>query len=282
METDIDALTRHYESPDLEKRILEAVTSAADSGEAISRNMLAAFDEFHIGGRRATRELGRLCGLKPGWRVLDAGCGVGGPARTLAADFSCRVAAFDLSGEYCRSARRLTELAGLSGAVAFCRADALALPFADACFDAVFSQHVTMNIARKGRLLRGYRRMLRPGGRLALYEVCAGPGGAPRYPLPWAEDEAISFLVAPEVLRQEAVGVGLEEVSWEDISVTALSWLRESVARHREMKKIAPRLSPRLLMGERAAEKGANVSRNLQDHRIRVIRAVFRRPSIKA
>jgi len=282
LQTDINAITVHYASAGLEERILAAVTSAAGRGEAVGRDLLAAFDEFHIGGRRATRELGRLCGLRAGWRVLDAGCGVGGPARTLTAEFGCRVAAFDLCGEYCRSARRLTDLAGLSGKVAFCRADALELPFRNGCFDAVFSQHVTMNIARKGRLLRGYRRVLRPGGRLALYEVCAGPGGAPRYPLPWADDEAISFLVTPERLRAQVVEAGFEETAWQDISPTALSWLRESVARHRERKKTAPRLSPRLLLGERAAEKGANVSRNLQEQRIRVIRAILRRPSISA
>ncbi len=277
MKTDIDAITAHYESTGLEKRILEAVASAAENSNAVSRNLLAAFDEFHIGGRRATRELGRLCGLESGWRVLDAGCGVGGPARTLAAEFGCRVAAFDLSGEYCRSAGRLTDLAGLSKDVVFCQADALHLPFGDRLFDAVFSQHVTMNIARKAELLRGYRRVLKPGGRLALYEVCAGPCGTPRFPLPWAENETISFLVAPGELRDLLARSGFSGLVWEDVSRPALSWLRESVTRHKAAKKTTPRLSPRLLMGEQAAAKAANVSRNLREDRIRLIRAVFTR-----
>lgn len=274
MKNDIEAISNHYESAGLEKRILDAVTSAADNG-FVSRDLLAAFDEFHIGGRRATRELALLCGLKPGWQVLDAGCGVGGPARTLAAEFGCRVAAFDLSEEYCLSARRLTRLARLEDAVRFCRADALYLPFGERTFDAVFSQHVTMNIAGKQRLFSGYHRVLRSAGRLALYEVCAGPQDPPHFPLPWAETEAISFLVSPEKLRDLLARAGFRILTWEDVSLPALSWLRESVARHRTVKKVAPRLSPRLLMGDNAAAKASNVSRNLAENRIRVIRSVL-------
>jgi ubiquinone/menaquinone biosynthesis C-methylase UbiE len=208
---------------------------------------------------------------------LDAGCGVGGPARTLADEFGCRVTAFDLAGEYCRSARHLTHLAGLADMVGFCRADALALPFGDRTFDAVFSQHVTMNIARKGELFSGYRRVLRPDGRLVLYEVCAGPAGPPLFPLPWAENETISFLVTPERLQDLLARAGLHELAWEDVSRPALSWLRDSVARHQTVKQATPRLTPRLLMGEHAAAKASNVSRNLRENRIRLIRAVFTR-----
>jgi len=277
LKTDIEAVSAHYESADLERRILEAVTSAAAERGVVGRDLLAAFDEFHIGGRRATRELARLCGLQPGWRVLDAGCAVGGPARTLAAEFGCRVAAFDLAGEYCRSALRLTQLAGLSDKVRFCQADALCLPFRARSFEALFSQHVIMNIARKSELFAGYRQVLRPGGHLALYEVCAGSSGPPHFPLPWAENEAISFLIAPQKLRDLLARSGFSELGWEDVSRPALSWLRESVARHKAARKITPGLSPRLLMGQLAAVKAANVSRNLRENRIRVIRAVFTR-----
>jgi len=83
LKTDVKAITAHYESAGLEKRILDAVTSVAENSRAVSRDLLAAFDEFHIGGRRATRELARFCGLECGWNVLDAGCGVGGGCRCV-------------------------------------------------------------------------------------------------------------------------------------------------------------------------------------------------------
>ena len=57
------------------------------------------FDEQHGGGREATRELARLTGLHAGMHVLDVGSGLGGPARTLAAEFGCRVTGRDLTDD---------------------------------------------------------------------------------------------------------------------------------------------------------------------------------------
>ncbi len=62
-----------------------ALLAAGKDLNNLTRDDLAAFDEFHVGGREATRSLAQLAGLVAGMRVLDIGCGIGGPARTLAA-----------------------------------------------------------------------------------------------------------------------------------------------------------------------------------------------------
>lgn len=46
----------------------------------LSPDGLASFDQLHSGGLSASRLLARLAGMKPGEKVLDAGCGVGGSA----------------------------------------------------------------------------------------------------------------------------------------------------------------------------------------------------------
>jgi cyclopropane fatty-acyl-phospholipid synthase-like methyltransferase len=51
---------------------------------------LAALDQFHTRGILATAELAAASGLEPSTRVLDLGCGIGGPARYFAATFACR------------------------------------------------------------------------------------------------------------------------------------------------------------------------------------------------
>ncbi|MDQ3045762.1 MAG: methyltransferase domain-containing protein, partial [Chloroflexota bacterium] len=146
-------------------------------------------DQFHIGGQEATLRLARLAGIHTGQTVLDVGGGLGGPARTLARAFECAVTVVDLTQEYCRVGAMLTSRTGLSPRVAFVNASALNLPFSNDAFDVVWTQHSSMNIANKDRLYDELRRVLRPGGRLALHEIMTGRRIPARFPVPWASDQ---------------------------------------------------------------------------------------------
>jgi len=77
-----ESLNQHYAPTDIAARILERLQQAGKDLDKLTRDDLAAFDEFHGGGRESTRELARLAALAPGMQVLDIGSGVGGPART--------------------------------------------------------------------------------------------------------------------------------------------------------------------------------------------------------
>ena len=70
---------------------------------------IAAVDEFHVRGAEVTRELASQIKLD-NLRVLDVGCGLGGPSRMLADEFGCRVTGIDLNDEYIRTATGLSEL----------------------------------------------------------------------------------------------------------------------------------------------------------------------------
>ena len=100
-----------------------------------------------------SQELARLTGLHEGMHVLDVGSGLGGPARTLAAEFGCRVTGRDLTEEFCRAAVMLTVRVGLQDRITFQHGSALDLPFEEATFDVVWTQGVFMNIADKPREL---------------------------------------------------------------------------------------------------------------------------------
>ena len=84
--------------------------------------------------------------------------------------------AIDLTPEYCEVARWLNDAVGLGDTIDVRTADATDLPFDAGSFDVVVSQHVQMNIADKRRLYAEARRVLAPGGRLALWDATAGPG----------------------------------------------------------------------------------------------------------
>src|SRR5262249_33659765 len=152
---------------------------------------LAPLDQFHVRGILATQELAASVGLAPASRVLDLGSGIGGPARYLAATFGCRVTGLDLSPGFVDAATYLTDPCGLSDRVTFEGGDAVHPPFADAAFDAVFLQHVAMNVADRAALYAEVRRLLAPAGRFATYDLVLRDGDVV-YPLPWARDASTS------------------------------------------------------------------------------------------
>jgi cyclopropane fatty-acyl-phospholipid synthase-like methyltransferase len=276
-----NAIKEHYRQADLESNIKAEYDRAGRQIKDYSDT--ESFDEFHIRGREATRELARLADLKKGMRVLDLGCGVGGPARMLAAEFGCVVTGIDLVEEYCRAAIMITEQIGLSQMVAFQQGDMTDLAFDDCSFDAVWTLHTIMNIEDKAGLFDSVLRILKPGGLYALYEICAGSNSPPYFPVPWAADESMSFLLSPDDLRASFKETGFLELQWRDVSEASVKWF-QNIARARKMfgagepekKESRPGIS--LLMGKTAAEKSNNVFRNLTGNRIRTVFGVFQKP----
>ena len=161
---------------------------------ALTIEDLAPIDQLHARGSEATLELARLAGITAGMRVLDVGGGLGGPARTLASAFGCSVEVLDLTEEFCRAGEMLTARTGLADLVCFRQGNALKMPYPGAGFDVAWTQHSSMNIADKERLYAEIQRVLRPGGRLALHEILAGPVSPIHFPVPWARDPDLSHL----------------------------------------------------------------------------------------
>ena len=125
---------------------------------------LALLEDFHTMGRIATTQLADMVEITPDDEVLDAGSGIGGTARYVAERSRCHVVAVDLTEEYCQTARWLNQLAGLDDRISVRRADVTDLPFEDATFTLMFSQHVQMNVADKALLYGEARRVLAAGG----------------------------------------------------------------------------------------------------------------------
>jgi ubiquinone/menaquinone biosynthesis C-methylase UbiE len=275
MPTTSDAINQQYGRPRLTTHILRAFEAMGKDLDRLTLDDLAPVGEFHIRGREATRELARLANLQPGEQVLDVGCGIGGPARTLAAEFGSEVTGLDLTEAYCRTARMLTERVGMKDQVEFVQGNAVDLPFDDARFDVVWMQHTSMNIADKAQLFAEIHRVLRPGGRLALYEIGAGPGGEPHFPVPWADDDTLNFLMPPDTMRQELRVAGFDVQTWHDVTAPCLHWFRDLLTSLADRPPTAdPPLGLNLLMGNSTGEKLRNVVRNLEEARIVVVQGI--------
>jgi SAM-dependent methyltransferase len=265
----------HYGRDDLAAKILDALRAAGKDPDALAIEDLAPIDQLHARGREATLELARLVGITSGMRVLDVGGGLGGPARTLAGEFGCTVEVLDLTEEFCRAGEVLTARTGLDGRVSFRHGDALAMPYPDASFDVAWTQHSSMNIADKERLYAEIHRVLRPGGRLAMHEMLAGPVSPIHFPVPWARDPTLSHLRPPEEVRASLTETGFEERAWIDETAPALQWHQERLAA--SPAGGPPPLGPHLVFRHDFGEMFRNQVLNLSEDRIAVIQGVFER-----
>jgi SAM-dependent methyltransferase len=260
----------HYDRADLGATILQALQAAGKGLGALTPDDLAPVDQFHTRGKPATLELARLAGLQAGERVLDIGGGLGGAARTLATEYGCTVTVLDLAETYCRVGAMLTERTGLGDRVAFHQGTALDLPFPAASFDVAWTQHSSMNVADKERLYAEVHRVLRPGGRLALHEILAGPVQPIHFPIHWAAEPSISFLAPPDEHRAVLRRRGFVERAWVDVSEASLE-----VARGIPTGPNLPPLGLHLLLGPLFDPVVRNLVRNLAEQRIAIVEAVF-------
>jgi SAM-dependent methyltransferase len=208
----------YWDRNGLERAILDVLAAAGQDVDALTIDDLAPADQFHGGGKPATVRLARLAGLRPGLRVLDVGGGIGGPARTLAVEYGCRVTVVDLTESYVRAGQGLTARLGLADRVTHQVGNALALDVAPGAFDAIWTQNSGMNIEDKEWLYTGFARVLGPGGLLALQEPMAGPVQPVVFPVMWAPDAASSFLRPPDEMRALIEAAGFRVRAWDDVT----------------------------------------------------------------
>jgi len=258
---------RHYTTGLTRENIERALREAGKNPRRLSPADLVPLEDFHSLGRIATVQLIQLAGVSSADRVLDAGTGIGGTARLLAAQAGCHVTGVDLTAEYCETAEWLNTAVGLSSRIDVRRADVTELPFADGTFDVVISQHVQMNIADKARLYAEARRVLTPGGRLALWDVTAGQVQPITFPVPWAADPRDSHRITPDELREVTAGAGFAVTAWNDLTEAAAEAMRAFFAAP------ANPLGLHVFVPD-FAEKAANLVANADQNRIRLIQAV--------
>jgi demethylmenaquinone methyltransferase/2-methoxy-6-polyprenyl-1,4-benzoquinol methylase len=132
--------------------------------DAMNRIMTAGLDV-------RWRRLAAQAAVRPGDRALDAACGTGDLALADLKAGASRVTGLDFSERMLERARRK------SSAIEWVQGDMLALPFADETFDAATVGFGVRNVADLELALRELRRVLRPGGRVAILEITQ-PRGA--------------------------------------------------------------------------------------------------------
>lgn len=266
----------YYSPNNLYNKIIDGLNGIGRDLSAITPDDLQPVDEFHIRGDVATKELIELSSFTPGMHILDVGCGVGGSTRRLAYETGCCVTGIDLSEEYIDAAERLTHLLNMQEQVKFHAASALELPFDDNTFDGAWSIQMNMNVENKLGWLKEVYRVLKPGGRAVLYEVCGNINTPVYFPVPWAQDGSMSFLVPPESFRDVMTSAGFAIEVWHDkthLARKAFAHMTEPVG-----ESNLPELGVHLLVGNDILTKAYNLHRNLDDQRVSLIETVAIKP----
>jgi ubiquinone/menaquinone biosynthesis C-methylase UbiE len=271
-----ESVATHYSHGDLLSAIKAKLAEAGLQLDQITVSDLTPFDHLHGRGAEATRDVMANLQPSPAQHLIDIGCGIGGPARLMASETGCDVLGIDLTPEFVSVAEALSEVSGSGHQTRFQVANALELPFEANFFDGGYTQNVSMSVPDKVRFFTEAFRVLKSGARFIAGEVTQGPGGAVRYPVPWAMTSDLSFMTTAEETQTqiEAAGFRIEAVH----DQTEISLAHNEAMRQRIKRDGPPVLSPLIVLGDRALERSRNAARNLEERRALPVEFVCVKP----
>ena len=192
------------------------------------------------GGPEAVKAI--VAGLDlAGKLAIDVGCGIGGPALTLAREGAARVIGLDVeTGVAARAVKRVSR-AGLGDRVTVRLFEPGRLPFGDGSVDLVFGKDAWIHVPDKQAFFAEAFRVLRPGGWLAAGDWLRGPGPVSAEMDRYVALEGLSFHMA----TLEAYGAALAACGFADIELEDIA---EDYRRmvHDELEQLAGQMRPQL------------------------------------
>ena len=228
--TSTDPVESYYSGQGLAARIFSALKQEGHSTDDLTPEILAPYDEFHVGGMAATYRVADRLQVHKETRLLDIGCGAGGPARAVAARYGCSVTGIDLTKDFIEAGGALSQACGLQDKVSLHHGSALDMPFANGTFDRAMLLHVGMNIPDKPALLREAARVLAPGAAFCVYDMMRVGDGKLNFPLPWASDASVSAVASPQFYIEAAEQAGFTLKAVRDETTAAAGFIEHILA----------------------------------------------------
>jgi len=264
---------KHYHREGLYDTIINKLNEIGIT--VVTRKDISGVDEFHIRGAAVSQELAGEASFHRNAAVLDVGCGLGGPCRMLAEEYGCNVTGIDLTEEFIQTAEQLTKLVKMEDKVHFLQADALQLPFENESFDFAWTQHVQMNIEDKKTFYAEIYRILKPGGRFIYYDVLSADQTPLYFPVPWADDASISFLISAFTLHALLTGLGFIKIQTKDQTPAGLEFFEELFDKMSRGEN--PKIGLPLLIGVTSKQKFANLYRNLKEGKMEIQSGIYQK-----
>lgn len=167
---------RIYYSDSLDAGYYDGATALYEYGWGTNFHFCRYYpgEGFYQALARHEHYLAHSMNLKPKMRVLDVGCGVGGPAREIARFADVEIVGLNNNAFQVERARKYTEKAGLSDQVSFVKGDFMKLreQFGENSFDAVYAIEATCHAPSWEGVYGEIKHVLKPGGVFGVYEWC--------------------------------------------------------------------------------------------------------------
>jgi SAM-dependent methyltransferase len=184
--------------------------------------------------------------LRRASRLLDIGCGSGGPALHLARETGCEVTGVDLYAEAVATASRQAREAGLEALARFVQADAnQPLPLDDAGFDAILCVDAINHLSKRRAVFADWSRLLRPGGRLLFTDPLTVTGSLGSDEIASRTSIGYGLFVPLGENERLLAGAGLAVLSVEDTTDT-----KAEVAQGRHDARVVHARELRLIEGD--------------------------------
>jgi len=156
--------------------------------------------------------------LKPGNKVLDVGCGIGGPLRNIAKMTGAHITGLNNNLYQIHRGQQENKAAGLENSCRFVKDDFCSMSFDDNSFDASYAIEATCHAPKRQDVYREIFRVLKPGGYFVSYEWCLTKLYDPRNPEHVAIKKKIEIGNGlPDIIDTKAVDAALKEVGFEII-----------------------------------------------------------------
>lgn len=173
-------------------------------------------ESFEDSLRRHQRFIAESIGLKPGMRVLDVGCGIGGPMREIVKATGAHVVGLNINAYQLEKCEKYNQKAGITGLTSLLEGNFMAIPAEDESFDAVYQLQATPHTSDKVGVYAEIYRVLKPGGLFASDEWCLTPA----YDADNSEHQRLKKLMEhggglPDLPPFEVVTCALEQVGFE-------------------------------------------------------------------
>ena len=181
------------------------------------------------------RNIGSILNLKPGMKVLDVGCGIGGPQRTIAKATGANIVGLNINEYQLEKCERYNSKTELEVQCTTLHGDFMNIPVQDNRFDAAYQIEGTAHATDKRACYAEILRVLKPGAWFAGYEYAMTPKYNPADPGHMAlkkkvlENNSLADVVSFERIDRGLIQAGFDDIETRDLSLETepgLEWYR--------------------------------------------------------